>query len=129
MVFSIVQIKFYIAILITSMAGGILEYGAPAPYTVLANSAVNNQSRISKAETLYSKAKLAIKERKFRAASGFLDQAIAIIGDTYISKNTDDDTDMILTLAKIEQSKQHYQKAVNLKKKVLESRLELLRSR
>jgi hypothetical protein len=60
-------------------------------------------------------------------AEQFLDKAIAALGSDYISPKTIDDTGMKLTLANAEARASKLAVAVTLKKRVLESRLEMYR--
>jgi hypothetical protein len=60
-------------------------------------------------------------------AEQFLDKAIAALGSDYISPKTIDDTGMKLTLANAEARAGKLAVAVTLKKRVLESRLEMYR--
>ena len=60
-------------------------------------------------------------------AEQFLDKAIAALGSDYVSPKTIDDTGMKLTLANAEARSGKRAAAVTLKKRVLESRLEMYR--
>ena len=60
-------------------------------------------------------------------AGAFLDKAIAALGSDYASPKTIDDTGMKLTLANAEARSGKLAVAVTLKKRVLESRLEMYR--
>jgi hypothetical protein len=64
---------------------------------------------------------------ELESANQFLDKAIANLGSDYVSSKAIDDTGMKLTLANAESRSGRLAAAVTLKKRVLESRLEMYR--
>ncbi len=123
------RIKLSLAFLSLIIIAAISKHAVDTSYAKNTVVSQRTQSQISKAEAFLSRAKLAIKDRKFRTAIDLLDKAIALIGDDYAGPNVDDDTGLALVLAQTEQNKQHYQRAAKRKQDVLEIRIHLLRSR
>jgi hypothetical protein len=72
---------------------------------------------------------LAITAQDFDRANPLVDKGLADLGDDYRTAKVIDDTGMKLTLAAAEARKGQIATAVNIKARVLQSRLELYRQR
>jgi hypothetical protein len=85
--------------------------------------------KYSSACALLNQANAALAVKRYSDGDKLLDQALHVLGDDYTEPQVDDDTGMKLVAAMAEAKKGHPDIAANLKRRVLESRLELFRAR
>jgi hypothetical protein len=87
------------------------------------NKCVNFEDYQRVKEILFN-ANTVLSENKYANANKLFEKGIDILGDLYLSPNLLDDSGMKNTLADIEEKKGNIQQAANIRKKVLESRLD-----
>ena len=111
-------------------ADGVLSTtsGAKAPRQVQGSRSAM-EIKYRSARRLLDKANVASAAKHHGEAGKLLDQALHLLGDDYAGPEVDDDTGMKLVAAMAETKKGHIDIAANLKRRVLESRLELFRAR
>jgi hypothetical protein len=118
-------------------AAVLIAFDAPAPSAMAAGlfghhhhgHGAKNQmkAKYDAVRRTLAEANRAQSANQLEQAEQFLDKAIAALGSDYISPKTIDDTGMKLTLANAEARAGKLAVAVTLKKRVLESRLEMYR--
>lgn len=83
----------------------------------------------SKASYFLTNANDAIVSKNNAKAVDLIDQGIIELGDHYLAKDVVDDTSLKLTLGQVKQSQGDLEQAVNLKRSVLISRLEMYKNK
>jgi Flp pilus assembly protein TadD len=91
-----------------------------------ANANMVSAADAEKLETLVAAASNEEKRGNFEKANSLLDNALSLIGDSYIRPDVLDDTGLKLALAQAEIQNGDFEKAVALKKSVITSRRAML---